>query len=60
MDRRKKHFDAVEMSRKLRVATGRRLFGMTQKERLAYLNRRLNSWKVDHQQKEESETVSAR
>jgi hypothetical protein len=37
----KKKFDAVEMSRRLRVETGRLLATMKPKEQMAFLNRRL-------------------
>ena len=41
MAHKKKKFDAVEMSRKLREAAGHRLFSMSQEERLACFHRRL-------------------
>ncbi len=56
---RKKIFDAVEMSRKLREATGRRLFAMSQKQRLEFLHRRLARWNAQHP-KEMLEEISAR
>ncbi len=40
---KKKSFDAVAESRKWRVATGRKLSGMTRSERVAFLNQRLET-----------------
>jgi len=48
MAHKKKKFDAVEMSRNLREKTGRRLFSMTQEERLAYLHCRWEQFKAKH------------
>jgi len=47
MAHRKKKFDAVEMSRKLRRDTGRLLSKMSPKEQIKFLNRRLERFK-DH------------
>ncbi len=48
----KKKFDAVEMSRRLRIETGRLLASMKPKEQVAFLNRRLvRSKKVGHRSK---------
>ena len=49
MESKKKKFDAVEMSRKLREKTGRRLFSMTQDQRLAYLHQRSEHFKAKRQ-----------
>jgi hypothetical protein len=40
---KKKSFDAVVESRKWRVATGRKLSGMTRAERITFLNQRLET-----------------
>lgn len=48
---KKKAFDAVAESRKWREATSRRLDAMSQAERIAFLNRRLETLRASAQAK---------
>ena len=50
MERKKTVLDAVEMSRRLRETTGRRLFSMSPDRRLEYLRRRLEQLRARQEQ----------